>query len=187
MRVVPAAGRHRRGCTAAGRSTLCEDILRGQPQRQPRLASTECSRTNSRSTPCVDGLSLQRSVPTPAAGPDSARGCDCRPAAVTTSRSTPCVDALREEPRRQPRLAATGSKVYATKRRRPAGAVLIRIELKARIRRPARPRSVPAGGTPKPLRSVCQLGSAARVRRRWLLPPARHSAVWPDPSALRSG
>ena len=92
MRVVPAAGRHCRGCTPGGRST-----------------------------PCVDGCPCEERCQPPAAGPDSARRCDCRPAAGTTGRSTPCVDALCTEPRRQPRLASTTAGRSHTKKRRPCG------------------------------------------------------------------
>ncbi len=48
MRVVPAAGRHCRGCTSPGRSTPCVDALREEPRRQPRLAATN-SRPTQRS------------------------------------------------------------------------------------------------------------------------------------------
>ncbi len=166
IQVVPAAGRQPDGVTSPGRSTRCVDILRGQPQRQPGLAA-------------AGGRS------------DSARGCDCRPAAGTTGRSTPCVDAA------PPGLAAphgrSGSGLFLTHRAKagkktaPCGRRPDQDRIAGRIRRPAGPYTVPAGGTPIPPRSAYPPAIAARVRPRWLPPQARHSAAWPGPSAPRSG
>ena len=73
------------------------------------------------------------------------------------------------------------------KKTAPQGRRLQSIRLHVPIRRPKRPHALPAGETPRPPRSAFPPVTAVHARQRWLPPPVQRSAVWPDPSAPRSG